>query len=116
MRPRRACQTVPGSGPQRETAKSFKVLAPAFLKERESPNSCLGLHNRRARIRKNGPHRKEGARAVSATTTKVYVGVDVSKGRLEVFVAPTGERFGVTNDDTGVDELLARLEESSLPR
>jgi transposase len=52
---------------------------------------------------------------VSATTamTKVYAGVDVSKGRLEVFVAPTGERFGVPNDDSGVDELLARLEESS---
>jgi transposase len=39
--------------------------------------------------------------------------VDVSKGRLEVFVAPTAERFGVPNDDAGVDELLARLEESS---
>jgi transposase len=39
--------------------------------------------------------------------------VDVSKGHLEVFVAPTGERFGVPNDDTGVHELLARLEESS---
>ena len=51
---------------------------------------------------------------MSATTTKeVYAGVDVSKGRLEVFVAPTAERFGVPNDDTGVDELLARLEESS---
>ena len=50
---------------------------------------------------------------MSATTTKVYAGVDVSKGRLEVFVAPTGERFSVPNDDSGVDELLARLEESS---
>ena len=51
---------------------------------------------------------------MSATTeTKVYAGVDVSKGRLEVFVAPTGERFSIPNDDSGVDELLARLEESS---
>jgi transposase len=51
---------------------------------------------------------------VSATTaTKVYAGVDVSKGRLEVFVAPTGERFSVPNDDSGVDELLARLGEPS---
>jgi transposase len=52
---------------------------------------------------------------VSATTTKVYAGVDVSKGHLEVFVAPTGERFGVTNDDSGIDELLARLDEPSSP-
>ena len=51
---------------------------------------------------------------MSATTTKVYAGVDVfSKGRLEVFVAPSGERFSIPNDDVGVDELLARLEESS---
>jgi transposase len=39
--------------------------------------------------------------------------VDVSKGRLEVFVHPTAERFGVSNDETGVDELLVRLEELS---
>ena len=50
---------------------------------------------------------------MSATTTKVYAGVDVSKGHLEVFVAPTGERFSVPNDDSGVDELLARLDEPS---
>ena len=50
---------------------------------------------------------------MSATTKKVYVGVDVSKGHLEVFVAPTGERFSVTNDDSGIDELLARLDKPS---
>ena len=51
---------------------------------------------------------------MSATTaTKVYAGVDVSKGRLEVFGAPTGERLSVPNDDSGVDELLARLDEPS---
>ena len=51
---------------------------------------------------------------MSATTaTKVYTGVDVSKGRLEVFVHPTAERFGVPNDEAGVDQLLARLDELS---
>jgi len=39
--------------------------------------------------------------------------VDVSKGRLEVFVHPTAKRFSVPNDDAGADELLARLEEST---
>jgi transposase len=41
--------------------------------------------------------------------------VDVSKGHLEVFVHPTAERFGVPNDDSGVEELLARLKASSSP-
>jgi len=41
--------------------------------------------------------------------------VDVSKGHLEVFVLPTGERFSVPNDDSGVEELLARLDEPSSP-
>ncbi len=42
-------------------------------------------------------------------TAEIYVGVDVSKGRLDVFVRPTAERFSVPNDATGVDALLARL-------
>src|SRR5215203_1215742 len=45
---------------RKETAKSFRVVAPAFPEGRESPNSCLGLHKRRARIRKNGPTTEEG--------------------------------------------------------
>lgn len=50
-------------------------------------------------------------------TAKVYVGVDVSKGRLDVFVRPTAERFSVPNDAAGVDALLARLlEEQEAPR
>ncbi len=47
----------------------------------------------------------------SPTTTKVYAGIDVSKGRLEVAVRPVGERFGVPNDDAGIDELIGRLGE-----
>src|SRR5215207_4333590 len=99
---------------RKETAKSFKVVAPAFPKERE-PEQLPGPSQTKSPHPQEWAHdRKEGARAVSATTTKeVYAGVDVSKGRLEVFVAPTAERFGVPNDDAGVDELLARLEESS---
>jgi len=37
----------------------------------------------------------------------VYVGIDVSKARLDVFV--DGERFAVSNDDDGYRELIARL-------
>lgn len=40
-----------------------------------------------------------------------YVGIDVSKARLDVALLPTGEHFVVANDEEGIDELLGRLEE-----
>jgi transposase len=48
---------------------------------------------------------------MASPTTELYAGIDVSKGRLEVAVRPVGERFGVPNDDAGIDELVGRLEE-----
>jgi transposase len=38
-----------------------------------------------------------------------YVGIDVSKARLDVHVLPAGTAFAVANDAAGVAELLARL-------
>jgi transposase len=38
-----------------------------------------------------------------------HVGIDVSKGRLDVCLMPEGEAFTVTNDQRGIDELLGRL-------
>jgi transposase len=40
-----------------------------------------------------------------------YVGIDVSKRRLEVCLMPDGEVFTVANDQEGIDSLLQRLEE-----
>jgi transposase len=40
-----------------------------------------------------------------------YVGIDVSKARLDVALLPSGESFVVSNDEEGFDELLGRLEE-----
>jgi transposase len=40
-----------------------------------------------------------------------YVGVDVSKARLDVALLPSGESFAVSNDEEGLDELLGRLED-----
>lgn len=37
-----------------------------------------------------------------------FIGVDVSKARLDVGVAPSGEVFSVANDPGGFDELIAR--------
>ncbi len=39
-----------------------------------------------------------------------YVGIDVSKARLDVALLPSGESFAVSNDEEGFDELLGRLE------
>jgi transposase len=40
----------------------------------------------------------------------IYVGIDVSKDRLDVHVQPTGEAFNVPRDGEGLAELVARLE------
>lgn len=39
----------------------------------------------------------------------VIVGIDVSKDRLDVHVAPDGDAFSVANDAAGIDELASRL-------
>jgi transposase len=39
----------------------------------------------------------------------VFVGIDVSKDRLDVHVAPSGEAFAVARDGKGVEALVARL-------
>jgi transposase len=41
----------------------------------------------------------------------VYVGIDVSKARLDVAVIPSGESFSVPNDDDGGEKLVSRLHE-----
>jgi transposase len=38
-----------------------------------------------------------------------YVGIDVSKARLDVYVRPSGEAFVVARDDKGLAELVERL-------
>lgn len=39
----------------------------------------------------------------------IYVGIDVSKDRLDVAVRPTGEIFTVARNGAGIDELIERL-------
>ena len=39
----------------------------------------------------------------------LYVGVDVSKDRLDVHVRPSGQVFAVSRDDAGVEQLVDRL-------
>lgn len=39
-----------------------------------------------------------------------FVGIDVSKERLDVAVQPTAEQWSVANDDTGIERLVTRLQ------
>jgi transposase len=41
--------------------------------------------------------------------SELFVGIDVSKGHLDVCVRPSGESFAVANDDAGVAALVVRL-------
>lgn len=42
---------------------------------------------------------------------EVFVGIDVSKASLDVFVLPQGDSFTMANDEAGVEVLAERLEE-----
>ena len=44
-------------------------------------------------------------------TEQTYVGIDVSKARLDVAVVPRGESFSVPNDDEGAEKLVSRMRE-----
>lgn len=44
---------------------------------------------------------------------KMFVGIDVSKDRLDVHVQPTAEAFAVTRDETGIAKLIERLQTAS---
>jgi transposase len=45
----------------------------------------------------------------STAVEAIFVGIDVSKDRLDVAVLPSGEIFATGRDATGLDDLLARL-------
>lgn len=42
--------------------------------------------------------------------TPIFIGVDVSKARLDIAVRPSGESESVTNDKAGIEALVKRLE------
>ncbi len=41
----------------------------------------------------------------------IFIGIDVSKERLDVAIRPSGERVSVTNDRAGIEVLIQRLRE-----
>ena len=75
-------------------------------KTSRSPNSRRTAY-RRARIAQGGawPARTGGA----MTKAEVFMGIDVSKARLDVALGFAGELFGVDNDARGFAELVSQL-------
>lgn len=47
--------------------------------------------------------------AATATDLKMFVGIDVSKSRLDVHVHPSGEAFTANQNAEGLDQLVTRL-------
>lgn len=45
----------------------------------------------------------------SAPNSSCFIGIDVSRARLDVHIHPSGEAFGLSHDPTGIRELLSRL-------
>ena len=66
-----------------------------------SPNSCVGHRS---------PHLQGRATEEGdpMTSDRVFVGIDVSKDRLDVALRPSAERWAVANDDAGIATLVDR--------
>ena len=52
--------------------------------------------------------------AVTAKPPKLYVGIDVSKSRLDVHIHPSGIAFGTDQTQDGLDQLVTRLKDLDL--
>ena len=46
---------------------------------------------------------------MSATTPELFVGIDVAKDHLDVYVRPTAAAWRQANDEAGIDALVAAL-------
>jgi transposase len=58
-------------------------------------------------MRKDGPIGRRNP--VVEPSSKIYVGVDVSKDRLDVALGPTGAGWSFPNEQAGIDALVSRL-------
>lgn len=52
--------------------------------------------------------------AATAKTQKMFVGIDVSKDKLDVYIHPAGVSFAVSRDSDGLEQLVGRLKEFAL--
>ena len=53
---------------------------------------------------------------MTSDTVMEYIGVDVSKARLDVAIESTGQTWAVANDEVGIASLIVRLSKLNLGR
>lgn len=96
-----------------EARQTESPLAPEAVPERASPRLPSGQspHSRSDsdRMRKAGPRRSHPPAEDAPMTAPAFVGLDVSKARLDVSIRPDGDAFAVANDPDGHADLVARL-------
>ena len=85
--------------PGRKDRHRALVAAPSFSPT--SPNSCPSPKLASARLGR--------AESSSSGSSMVFVGIDVSKQRLDVHVRPTGEQCTFDNDTKGHARLIEKL-------
>src|SRR5260370_30480181 len=68
-----------------------------------SPNGCKG---KKSRIARRGKPRCGGW---NMEEVKRFVGIDVAKVALDVFIGSAGGAFSVANDEVGIQELLRQM-------
>src|SRR2546421_2122225 len=81
--------------PPRSDKTVRKLGAPPAASRAVNPNSRLG--------RPASPHRQ------GRVMERIFVGLDVSKDRLDVHVRPTDDSFAVAYDEEGLAMLVSRL-------
>src|SRR5947209_14212013 len=81
--------------PPRSDKTVRKLGAPPAASRAVNPNSRLG--------RPASPHRQ------GRVMERIFVGLDVSKNRLDVHVRPAGESFTLAYDEAGLVTLVRRL-------
>src|SRR6516162_7835556 len=75
-----------------------------------SPDSCQS-HPPGELVSARSGRIRESTRTSSAVSARTHtsVGIDVSKGKLDVAIEPTHQRWQVDNDERGIEQLVVRL-------
>ena len=97
---RSASLSVDGSPQPPRVREPVKKQGAPSTGSKRNPNSCQG--------RKPSPH-SQGRVMEQPATTPSFVGIDVSKERLDVHVRPSGQTFAAARDGKGLEQLVSEL-------
>ena len=112
-------QTMPRQSDGGQVSKTVaKPRSPRRRPNLQNPNGWQSTSsNRTARTDASGrPTIKPNINQKHEHERQMHVGIDVSKGHLDVHVHETGDAFRVSNDDSGFEDLLGRLGSLELER